>query len=187
MTSFARDIQIVCFGTIVFLAVYTLWLSRYRGLDGHLTVRWLLLLGVALLTILFWAYLPFFSVTSNLQERELLLMVSVLLFAFVVFLMLDLLVRSSRQTAQIKRLTQELAIQRERIDRISPTEPLTEVQDLSAPKSPRSAGSKPSGTSILACIWIAVCVGFFIVETFGYNSPAYPSAFRKFLTAAYLQ
>src|SRR4051812_1365632 len=84
MTSFARDIQIVCFGTLVFLALYTLWLSRYRGLDGHLTVRWLLLLGVALLTILFWRYLPFFSVTSNLQERELLLMVTVLLFGFVV-------------------------------------------------------------------------------------------------------
>src|SRR5205814_5122365 len=87
MTSFARDIQIVCFGTLVFLAVYTLWLSRYRGLDGHLTVRWLLLLGAALLTILFWRYLPFFSMTSNLQERELLLMVTVLMFAFVVFLM----------------------------------------------------------------------------------------------------
>ena len=151
MTSFARDIQIVCFGTIVFLALYTLWLSRYRGLDGHLTVRWLLLLGVALLTILFWAYLPFFSVTSNLQERELLLMVSVLLFAFVVFLMLDLLVRSSRQTAQIKRLTQELAIQRERIDRLAPGEPPSrETQETVAPETSSSGGRGPQRGSIRA-------------------------------------
>jgi len=118
MSTFAGDIQVVCLGTLTLLIIYTLWLSRYRGLDGHLAVRWLLIQGGALLTIMFWRWLPLFSVTSSLQDRELLLMVTVLLFAFVIFLALDLLVRNSRQSAQIKRLTQELAIQRERIDRL---------------------------------------------------------------------
>ena len=116
MSSFASDIQLACVATLTLLIVYTLFLTRYRGLDGHLTVRWLLVLGTALLTIVFWRWLPFFGLTSALQERELLLMVTVLLFALVVVLMLDLLVRSSRQSAQIKRLTQEVAIQRERRD-----------------------------------------------------------------------
>ena len=116
MSSFATDIQVACVATLTLLIVYTLFLTRYRGLDGHLTVRWLLVLGTALLTIVFWRWLPFFGLTSALQERELLLMVTVLLFALVVVLMLDLLVRSSRQSAQIKRLTQEVAIQRERTD-----------------------------------------------------------------------
>jgi len=188
MTSFARDIQIVCFGTLVFLALYTLWLSRYRGLDGHLTVRWLLLLGAALLTILFWRYLPFFSVTSNLQERELLLMVTVLLFGFVVFLMLDLLVRSSRQSAQIKRLTQELAIQRERIDRISPNVPASDVAvDVPASAAPGRRNGPSSTISILACLWIAVCVAFYVVEGLGFNSSWYPPFLKASLSAGYLE
>jgi hypothetical protein len=116
MPSFASDIQLVCLGTLSVLVLYTLWLSRYRGLDGHITVRWLLIQIIALLTIAFWRWLPIFDTTSRLQERELLLITTVMLFALVVFLMLDLLVRTSRQTAQIKRLTQELAIQRMRLD-----------------------------------------------------------------------
>ena len=118
MSSFAADIQIVCLGSLSLLVVYTLWLSRYRGLDGHLTVRWLLVEGGVLLTIIFWRWLPFFSLTSSVQDRALLLMVTVLLFAFV-FLMLDLLVRSSRQSTQISGFTQELAIQRARLDAIA--------------------------------------------------------------------
>src|SRR5436190_15251063 len=188
MSSFAADIQIVCLGSLSLLIVYTLWLSRYRGLDGHLTVRWLLLLGAALLTILFWRYLPFFSVTSNLQERELLLMVTVLLFGFVVFLMLDLLVRSSRQSAQIKRLTQELAIQRERIDRLAPNDAAADDALDALPSAlPRRRGHSLSMVSILACLWIAVCVAFYVVEGLGFNSSSYPPFLKASLSAGYLE
>ena len=114
--SFSGDIQLVCLGTLSVLLVYTLWLSRYRGLDGHITVRWILLLGGSLLMFGFWRWLPFFNVTSNVQESQLVLGVTVLLFAFVSFLLIDLLLESSRQTVQIKRLTQELAIQKQRLD-----------------------------------------------------------------------
>jgi hypothetical protein len=188
MSQFAGDIQIVCLGTLTVLIVYTLWLSRYRGLDGHLTVRWLLIQGAALLTIIFWRWLPIFGLTSSLQDRELLLMVTVLLFAFVVFLMLDLLVRSSRHSAQIKRLTQELAVQRERIDRLEPIEAPKDIAgDSPVAELPLASAVKVPGGSTMACIWIVACIGFFLIETFAYDSRAYPEALRKFLTAAYLE
>jgi hypothetical protein len=187
MSSFAADVQIVCLGSVLLLIVYTLWLSRYRGLDGHLTVRWLLLLGGALGVVVFWRLLPFFSVTSSLQDRELLLMVTVLLFAFVVFLMLDLLVRSSRQASQIKRLTQELAIQRARIDTIVP-EPGPARKQGEISKAPRhiTRGAQ-SGAILWTSIWIGLTVGLYFFESFGYQSPIYPSSFRKFLSAGYLE
>jgi hypothetical protein len=187
MTSFAGDIQIVCLGALTLLVLYTLWLSRYRGLDGHLTVRWLLLEGAAWLTIIFWRWLPFFSVTSSLQDRELLLMVTVLLFAFVIFLMLDLLVRSSRQSAQIKRLTQELAIQRARIDAIAPEQMLPDGPAPVAAVEARRTARTMSKVQILACIWIMLCIGFSIFDTFEYGRPAYPSSFMRILSATYLQ
>ncbi len=118
VTTFARDIQLVCLGTIAALLLYTLWLSRYRGLDAHVTVRWVLVQCAAILAIILWRWLPIFGFTSKLQDRQLLLVTTVLFFAFVTFLMLDMLVRISRQTEQIKKLTQELAIQRLRIDEV---------------------------------------------------------------------
>lgn len=186
MSSFAGDIQIVCLGTLALLALYTLSLARYRGLDGHLTVRWLLTLGAAFLTIVFWRWLPFFSITSSLQERELLLMVTVLMFAFVIFLMLDLLVRSSRQSGQIKRLTQELAIQRARLDAIAPEKSYVEQPSVAIGPSQDKVG-KTGKASIVASLWILLCIGFSVFENFGYNSPSYPLFLKTFLSAAYLE
>ena len=187
MSSFAGDIQVVCLGTLLLLILYTLWLSRYRGLDGHLTVRWILVLGAALMTIVFWRWLPFFGLTSALQERELLLMVTVLLFAFVIFLMLDLLVRSSRQSVQIKRLTQELAIQRNRIDVLAP--PISPLV-ADKPAVQRTANEKPASPmskgSILASCWIVMCVGFYAYEATQYTTASYPSILRRVLSAEYL-
>jgi Uncharacterized conserved protein (DUF2304) len=190
MSSFAADIQIVCLGSLSLLVVYTLWLSRYRGLDGHLTVRWLLVEGGVLLTIIFWRWLPFFSLTSSVQDRALLLMVTVLLFAFVVFLMLDLLVRSSRQSTQIKRLTQELAIQRARLDAIAceatPAESQVILSTAPAAPSPNTDRAN-SNAQLWITLWIVLCLGFYVVDTFGYQSPAYPSSLKRFLSAAYLE
>lgn len=185
MSQFQTDIQIVCLGTLGLLILYTLWLSRYRGLNSHLAVRWLLVQGTALLTIVFWQWLPLFTATSSMQDRELLLMVTVVMFAFVVFLMLDLLVRASRHSTEIKRLTQELAIQRERIDRLAPVEKSAENPGF--PPSPEVRPTGKPGRATIACIWIAACVGFFLAETFIYDSDVYPKALRKFFTAAYLE
>lgn len=189
MSSFVGHIQIVCLATLALLIVYTLWLSRYRELDGHLTVRWLLIQVTALLTIAFWRWLPFFTVTSTLQERELLLMITVLQFAFVVFLMLDLLVRSSRQSMQIKRLTQEVAIQRTRIDAIAPEPGVsgTPQGDRTPTVPSRVAREKLSKAAILASLWIVFCIGFSAFETFTFFTPRFPEALRHFLTANYLE
>ena len=186
MSSFASDIQLVCLGSLSLLIVYTLWLSRYRGLDGHLTVRWLLIQGGALLTVMFWRWLPVFSITSSMQERALLLMVTVLMFTFVVVLMLDLLVRSSRQSAQIKRLTQELGVQRARVDKLAP-DPLMEGMQDAELALPPFKGKQTSGAEKLIGLWIILCIGFSIFETFGYNWSIYPTALKRLLTAAYLE
>lgn len=120
--TFSRDIQLVCLGTLAMLLLYTLWLSRYRQLDAHVTARWVLMQCAAIFAIILWRGLPIFEFTSKLQDRQLLLVTTVLFFAFIAFLMLDLLVRISKQTEQIKRLAQELAIQRLRIDGTVPLE-----------------------------------------------------------------
>jgi hypothetical protein len=122
MTPFSQDVQLVCLAMLGLLLFYTLWLSRYRGLDAHVTVRWVLVECAAIFTIVVWRWLPFFEFTSGLQDRQLLLVVTVVFFAFIAFLVLDTLVRLSRHTEQIKKLTQELAIQRVRIDGVAEPE-----------------------------------------------------------------
>jgi hypothetical protein len=119
MTPFSHDVQLVSLGMLILLLLYTLLLSRYRGLDAHVTVRWVLVQGAAILTVLLWRWLPLFQFTSGLQDRQLLLLMTVVFFAFTAFFMLDTLVRISRHTNQIKRLTQELAIQASRIDAVA--------------------------------------------------------------------
>jgi Uncharacterized conserved protein (DUF2304) len=165
--TFAGDIQLVCMGALAILLFYTLWLSRYRGLDTHVTVRWVLVQCAAMLAIILWRSLPIFEFTSRLQDRQLLLVVTVFIFAFTAFLMLDLLVRISRQSVQIKRLVQELAIQRLRLDSVAPLEtpPMrpetTSLQDEAdivpdALHSPETA-SRASGSQILFLCWL-VCI-----------------------------
>lgn len=186
---FISDIQAVSLATLGFLCVYTLWLSRYRGLDAHITVRWVLVQVVAMLAIIIWRWLPVYTLTSHLQDRELLLLTTVLLFAFVTFLMLDILVRVSKQKDQMKRLVQELAIQRQRIDRIaapdlSPVQSEPDIQlagDISAQR--RTDGGIGQ---LFACFWIMICVAFYYIEAALYNSPYYPDFVRRFLTANYL-
>jgi hypothetical protein len=157
--SFASDIQFVCLVALIALLIYTLWLSRYRGLDTHVTVRWVLMQGAAIVAIVLWQWLPFFDFTSKLQDRQLLLVMMVMVFAFVAFLMLDLLVRVSRQSVQIKKLVQELAIQRMRLDTVVPPEVLIPREDVAVVppvgQSPKSA--LLSGTAQMLFLgWLVV-------------------------------
>jgi hypothetical protein len=119
MTPFSGEVQLVCLVALVALLLYTLWLARYGGLNAHVTVRWVIVQIAAILCVLLWRWLPFFEFTSTLQDRQLLLLITVIFFAFTAFLVLDTLVRISRHTEQIKKLTQEVAIQRVRIDGIA--------------------------------------------------------------------
>jgi hypothetical protein len=141
MTPFSHDVQLVSLGMLILLLLYTLLLSRYRGLDAHVTVRWVLVQGAAILTVLLWRWLPLFQFTSGLQDRQLLLLMTVVFFAFTAFFMLDTLVRLSRHTDQIKRLTQELAIQASRLDAFA------RANDRNERYSERVAESGPDSTS----------------------------------------
>ena len=113
MTTFSFAVQSVCIGALSLLFGYTLWLMRTGRLNAHVTVRWVLAESFALIAVLLWRFLPLFSFTSNLGDRELLVVLAVVFFVFIAFLILDCLVRISTHTHQIKLLTQELALLRE--------------------------------------------------------------------------
>ncbi len=113
MTTFSFTVQSVCLGALALLFGYTLWLLRSGRLSAHVTVRWVLAESAAFLAVLLWRWLPMFSYTSGLGDRELLVVLAVIFFAFIAFLILDCLVRISTHTRQIKLLTQELALLRE--------------------------------------------------------------------------
>lgn len=105
-------------GTVLFagLMAYTFWLLRTERLSPPVAVRWILAEGIGLVCLLLWQWLPIFPYTAAMGDRELLIVVTVGLFVFVTYLMLDSLVRISLQTHQIKLLTQELALLRQKIE-----------------------------------------------------------------------
>lgn len=116
MMSSSLTVQGICLGLLVLLCIYTLWLMRSGRLNAHVTVRWLLAEGAALLAVLLWRWLPLFGVTSSMGDRELLMVLAVVFFALIAFLMLDCLVRISTHSHQVKLLTQELALLREQVE-----------------------------------------------------------------------
>jgi len=116
MMSSSITVQGICLGLLTLLCLYTLWLMRSGRLNAHVTVRWLLAEGAAILAVLLWQWLPLFGVTSTMGDRELLMVLAVVFFALIAFLMLDCLVRISTHSHQVKLLTQELALLREQVD-----------------------------------------------------------------------
>jgi hypothetical protein len=124
MSSFSVAVRIVSFVVLGLLMIYTLFLMRSSRLSAHVTVRWILAEAAAILMVLLWGMLPLISYTSALSDRELLVILAVIFFGFIAFLILDSLVRISTHTKQIKVLTQELALLRERV------ESRTDVQSL---------------------------------------------------------
>lgn len=106
----------ICLGVLAMLFAYTLWLMRSGRLNAHVTVRWILAEGAAFVAVSLWQWLPLFGFTSTLGDRELLMVLAVVFFALIAFLMLDSLVRISTHTHQIKLLTQEVALLREKLD-----------------------------------------------------------------------
>jgi len=116
MTTFSITVQSVCIGVLCLLFFYTLWLMRTGRLNAHVTVRWVLAEIAAMIAVVLWRFLPLFSLTSTLGDRELLVVLAVVIFALVAFLILDCLVRISTHTHQIKLLMQELALLRESVE-----------------------------------------------------------------------
>ena len=176
-------VQSACLGVLVLLLIYTLWLMRSGRLNAHITVRWVLAECAAILAVLLWGRLPFITYTSELGDRELLVVLGVVLFGFFAFLTLDCLARISTHTYQIKRLTQELALLRQS----APTERAAMSVDFSA--ETRACGTQSSRIKenltrdTLFVIWIIVCIGLYLLELTG----SYPGFLLRFLSANYMQ
>ena len=117
MITLNYDVQELCLTIIGVLLIYTLWLIRSGRLSSHVGVTWVLTEIMAFVLLLLWKWMPFFGITSKLGDRELFMILAVGFFAFVVFLMLDSLSRVSKQAQQIKLLTQELALLRQRVEK----------------------------------------------------------------------
>jgi hypothetical protein len=92
---------------------------RSGRLSPHLAVTWVFAEIAALFTFFLWQWTPIFKITSKLADREILMLLSVLFFGAIVFLMLDSIVRISKQSQQIKVLTQEIALLRQELERSS--------------------------------------------------------------------
>jgi len=116
MMSSSYTVQGICMMVLALLFIYTLWLMRSGRLNAHVTVRWILAEGAAFLAVSLWQWLPLFGVTSTMGDRELLMVLAVVFFALIAFLMLDSLTRIATHTHQIKLLTQEVALLRERVE-----------------------------------------------------------------------
>jgi hypothetical protein len=54
-------------------------------------------------------------------------------------------------------------------------------------KVSRGSGSLSKASTILASLWIVVCIVFFGVEAAFYDDPSYPSGLKSFFTANYLE
>ena len=116
MTSFSIMVRFTCVVVLGCLIAYTLFLMRSNKLNAHITVRWILAEGAAVLMVFLWGMLPFIGYTSSLSDRELLVVLAVIFFCFIAYLILDSLVHISTHTRQIKVLTQELALLRESVE-----------------------------------------------------------------------
>jgi hypothetical protein len=187
MTSFSFGVQSTCVVVLVALLIYTLALMRSDRLSAHVTVRWVLAEIAAIGAVLLWGRLPVIAYTSSLGDRELLVILAVLFFALIAFLMLDSLQRISTQAAQIRRLTQELALfaasqpADRRIDRV------TAVPDRSAdaPIRLESESRSPAGVfaQVLLTLWLIACLGLYVMQGVG----LLPEPMLRLLSAGYRQ
>lgn len=106
------EVQTASLIALALLLCYTLWLWRYRGLDRHLAFRWAFLQFGTMLALALLSIPAVRKLVSHLKETELLLILAVLTFGFVAFLIFDLLLKISSQSAQLEKLSLALALQR---------------------------------------------------------------------------
>lgn len=191
MNAFSPDAHLIGLSLLAGLVVYTVWLLRSGRLSPHMAVRWILAEGAACAALALWPKLPFFRVTSAMDDRELLILVAIVFFVLVSFLMLDSLSRLSTQSAQIKRLTQELALLREQCERMStfPSQ-LGRPLPISTSEPPNDSVPAQSNSwsrkDVSVGIWAFLAVAFFICER-QYGATLFPSFVRAWLTADYLK
>ena len=183
----SMSVQGLCLSVLGVLFIYTLWLMRSGRLNAHVTVRWILIELACACAILIWRSLPVFGYTSSLGDRELIMILTVAFFALIAFLMLDLLVRISTHSRQIKLLTQELALLRQRSEPASATADAAPVP--SSPAHIPKECKNPSRTHYVIIVWIAIIVYLYIAQDYaapGGMLGAWLQEFFASMTAEYL-
>lgn len=186
---------------LALLLGYTLWLWRYRGLDRHLAFRWVVLQCGSILALALLSIPVIRKLVSHLREAELLLILAVLTFAFVVFLIFDVLLKLSRQSVQIERLSQELALRCSGSDREAAcdTHPDSGQLDRAAVWERSLLSFRPSlrsaGPQLLFFLWL---LGVVLLNGILLNEPltrdwadsagllSYEGVLKPRFTAAYL-
>jgi hypothetical protein len=196
-----REVQTASLIALTLLLGYTLWLWRYRGLDRNLAFRWIVLQCGTILALALLSIPAIRKLVSHLRETELLLILAVLTFAFVAFLIFDLLLKISRQSVQIEVLSQELALRRSGSDpeaaRDLPSE--SGEQDRAARWERSLASFRPSlrsaGPQLLFFLWL---LGVALLNGILLNEPlmrewadsagllSYEAVLKPRFTAAYL-
>lgn len=180
MTSFSFSVRSICLGLLISLMAYTLWLMRTGRLNAHVTVRWILAEGLAILAVLLWGGLPLIQYTSTLGDRELLVVLAVVFFALLAFFILDCLVRISTHTHQIKQLSQELALLRQQIADVGVCFPIAAMPEpMPAPGAKACVGE--SLRDLLLFFWMATCLCLFLWD----GLPGYPGTLKTFFSATF--
>jgi hypothetical protein len=186
VTSFSLSVQLTCLVMLILLLIYSLMLLRFGRLNAHITVRWVLAECAAILAVILWGKLPIITFTSKMEDRELLVILAVVIFSLVAFFTLDCLTRISSQHRQIVIITQELALLRERVEaNASTSNPSLKEESLiakGAPADTRSENTNFLRNSLLS-IYIILCIGFYLFEM----HPSFPALLTHFLSANYRQ
>ena len=168
MTSFSLGVESVSLVVLGSLLTYTIALIRTKRLSAHIAVRWVLAEVGAIGAVLLWGRLPVIAYTSVLGDRELLVVLAVLFFGLIAFLMLDSLQRISAQSAQLRRLAQELALLQVVLARHRSQSRLRTPWPRPTPTASKRPGTRPGPfATLIVATWIIVCVMLYVVEAEG--------------------
>ncbi|MBF0527695.1 MAG: hypothetical protein HQK55_00205 [Deltaproteobacteria bacterium] len=177
--TFSTLVLSVSLSILLLLLLYTLWLLRSGLLSPHVTVRWVLVEGFAMLSILLWGRLAFIRVTSALNDRELLVILAVIFFALFSFLVIESMVLISSNRNQLRRVTQELALLK------SKQQGMPEIILHESPPQPdvTKGDSKTSHLyrDFFLVAWMLACV-----LAYHYRN-SFPESIQALLTANYKQ
>ena len=169
------------------LIAYTMYLLRAQKLSPHITVRWIMVEVLALLLVVFWQYLPFFTWTSAMPDRKLLLLVTLGAGIVLIWLLLYSFVYISTHTRQIKILTQELALLRQKLQAAGIDDGSTVPRRLPSMEREEAApfltkkNVLHTAGATFALAWAFACLLLY------YYRHTFPDAVKAFLRANYLE
>ena len=183
MTSFSFAVASTSLVVLGSLLVYTIALMRTGRLSALIAVRWIIAETAAIAAVLVWGRLPVIAFTSSLGDRELLVILAVMFFGFVAFLMLDSLQRISEHSGELRRLTQEVALMRQRLDAAAGADAETAVlANAALTPTPYRTTFGPLAITVMV-MWIVGCVVVYVLE----GADMLPAQVTQLLTAAFKQ